>query len=114
MEEEAAEYAKGVDKADGRIHRRRSAPPGTKMGHAGAIVSAGRGSYCVKAAALEKGGVQVADIPGRFRNSCQRRPPSPASPEVNECAAAHRGRQRVEPRRRIGSVSSAARIGFAV
>ena len=44
----------------------RSAPPDKKMGHAGAIVSAGRGSYSSKRSALEKARVQVADIPAQI------------------------------------------------
>jgi succinyl-CoA synthetase alpha subunit len=44
----------------------RSAPPDKKMGHAGAIVSAGRESYASKRAALEDAGVQVADIPAQI------------------------------------------------
>ncbi|MBI2406008.1 MAG: succinate--CoA ligase subunit alpha [Candidatus Harrisonbacteria bacterium] len=37
-------------------------PQGTVLGHAGAIVSKGRGSYASKVAALTKVGVMVADI----------------------------------------------------
>ena len=68
----------------------RSAPPDKKMGHAGAIVSAGRGSYASKRAALEKAGVQVADIPAQIPQLLSARPRSPESPEVGECATAHR------------------------
>jgi succinyl-CoA synthetase alpha subunit len=66
MEEEAAEYAATMKKPVVAFIAGRSAPPDKKMGHAGAIVSAGRGSYWSKRAALEKAGVQVADIPAEI------------------------------------------------
>jgi succinyl-CoA synthetase alpha subunit len=42
----------------------RTAPKGKKMGHAGAIISGGKGSVEDKAAALEKAGALVAKRPG--------------------------------------------------
>ncbi len=66
MEEEAADYAATMKKPVVAFIAGRSAPPDKKMGHAGAIVSAGRGSYSTKRAALEKAGVQVADIPAQI------------------------------------------------
>lgn len=66
MEEEAAEYAATMNKPVVAFIAGRSAPPDKKMGHAGAIVSAGRGSYSSKRAALEKAGVQVADTPAQI------------------------------------------------
>lgn len=41
----------------------RTAPKGTKMGHAGAIVTAGKGTVEDKVAALEGAGALVADQP---------------------------------------------------
>jgi succinyl-CoA synthetase alpha subunit len=87
MEEEAAEYAATMKKPVVAFIAGRSAPPDKKMGHAGAIVSAGRGSYASKRAALEKAGVQVADIPAQIPQLLSARPRSPESPEVGECAA---------------------------
>lgn len=63
MEEEAAEYASGMSKPVAAFIAGRSAPPDRKMGHAGAIVTSGRGGYGSKRAALERGGVTVVDTP---------------------------------------------------
>lgn len=65
MEEEAAEYARGMKKPIVSFIAGRSSPPDKKMGHAGAIVTGGKGGYATKRAALEKAGVRVADTPAQ-------------------------------------------------
>jgi succinyl-CoA synthetase alpha subunit len=66
MEEAAAEYAKGVDKPMVAFVAGAAAPPGKKMGHAGAIVTGNAGSYAGKRKALEAAGVVVVDTPSQI------------------------------------------------
>lgn len=66
MEEEAAEYAARMKKPVVSFIAGRSSPPDKKMGHAGAIVTGGRGGYASKRAALERAGVRVANTPAEI------------------------------------------------
>ena len=63
MEEDAAEYAQAMAKPVVAFIAGSAAPPGKKMGHAGAIVMGDRGTYASKRKALEAAGVEVLDTP---------------------------------------------------
>jgi succinyl-CoA synthetase alpha subunit len=63
-EEKAAEYIRQyVKKPVVAFIAGRTAPPGRRMGHAGAIISGGEGSAETKIAALKEAGITVAESP---------------------------------------------------
>ena len=63
-EEEAAEYVKkNFTKPVIGFIAGRTAPPGRRMGHAGAIISGGKGTAAEKMAAMKKAGIHVVESP---------------------------------------------------
>ena len=60
-EEEAAKIIKGMDKKAVGFIAGRTAPPGKRMGHAGAIISGGKGTAAEKIEAWKDAGITVVD-----------------------------------------------------
>ncbi|MBC8081001.1 MAG: succinate--CoA ligase subunit alpha, partial [Gorillibacterium sp.] len=66
-EEEAAEWVKAnMSKPVVGFIGGQTAPPGKRMGHAGAIISGGKGTAAEKVAALQAAGIRVAPTPAEM------------------------------------------------
>ena len=73
VEEDAAAFIRrGFPKPVVAYVAGRTAPPGRRMGHAGAIISGGRGAAAEKIAALEAAGVFVASSPADIGGTLDR------------------------------------------
>ncbi|MGH3664496.1 MAG: succinate--CoA ligase subunit alpha [Egibacteraceae bacterium] len=73
MEEDAADYVATMDKPLVAFIAGRSAPEGRRMGHAGAIVTGGRGSGASKVRALSAAGARVLDLPSQVGDALRDR-----------------------------------------
>ncbi len=72
-EEQAAEFIRSeVDKPVVGFIAGITAPPGRRMGHAGAIISGGKGTAAEKVAALQAAGITVAEGPADMGEAVQR------------------------------------------
>ena len=72
-EEEAARFVKQhIRKPVAAFIAGRTAPPGKRMGHAGAIISGGKGTAEEKIAALQDAGIEVAEGPADMGAALER------------------------------------------
>ncbi|HXG37490.1 MAG TPA: succinate--CoA ligase subunit alpha [Bacteroidota bacterium] len=101
-EEEAAEYiAAHVKKPVVGFIAGQTAPPGRRMGHAGAIISGGKGTAIEKMNAMREAGIHVVESPALLGETMQRvlqgrkRTPSPRSMKTEAVSKKSSRRKRI-------------------
>jgi succinyl-CoA synthetase alpha subunit len=91
-EEEASAYIKkNVKKPVVGFIAGRTAPPGRRMGHAGAIIAGGKGTAAEKMAAMKKAGIKVVESPAEIgvtmKAALEKIKKKSAKPSSNKSAA---------------------------
>jgi succinyl-CoA synthetase alpha subunit len=73
MEEDAARYIKeNLDKPVISFISGQTAPPGRRMGHAGAIISGGKGTAAEKMKVLRENGIHVVETPSEIGSTVKK------------------------------------------
>ena len=73
MEEDAARYIKeNMNKPVVSFISSKTAPPGRRMGHAGAIISGGKGTAAEKMKALRENGIHVVETPSEIGSTVKK------------------------------------------
>ncbi len=113
-EEDAAAFVKAhVAKPVASFVAGATAPPGRRMGHAGAIIAGGKGTAAEKKAALLAAGIAVAESPadmGRtLADAIARAPSKKTSVVVSKKPAAKARATRASKRKVTGSATGASR-----
>jgi len=98
-DEAAAWIRKNVTKPVVAFIAGQTAPPGKRMGHAGAIISGGSGTAAEKIRAFEKAGVPVARIPSEIPGLLARAMKKPGKPK-QAAAKAKPARKATKPARK--------------
>jgi len=98
MEEAAADYVAGMSKPVVAFIAGRSAPPETRMGHAGAIVTGDKSTGRSKVAALTSAGATVVDVPSQVGEALR----------ASGVGGGEVSRQYRDTQRRVTNVSSSA------
>lgn len=94
-EEEAAAFIKKhVTKPVFAFVAGRTAPPGKRMGHAGAIIAQGVGGWPEKKAALAKAGVEVVENPARIGDAVAGRLKPKRKPAAKKKAAPKKAKKK--------------------
>ncbi|RPJ48701.1 MAG: succinate--CoA ligase subunit alpha [Candidatus Latescibacterota bacterium] len=105
MEEEraAAYIAKHVTKPVIAFIAGRTAPPGKRMGHAGAIIAGGKGTAEEKIAALGKAKIPVAKLPSEIGPLMKKALEAPRSARGVKPSSAKGGGKKSAPKKAVGA-----------